>query len=230
MSYSTGATDYALAYLAGRIRSGEWSPGDRIPTEDQLCRELGLSRIAVRQAIEKLASASVLMKVQGSGTYVNAVERASITGLTYYPVSLERMVAVLEFRRMFDPYNTKLFIRNAGEDEVRGLEANYRAMKDAGMQKDAGMFHCLDNEFHHLIALGTHNLVIMQLSNMLAELLFHYQLEDAHSMGYEHAIKYHGLILDAIREKNEELAAITCGTHIENAIKRVREWKEGAAQ
>ncbi|MBR1821046.1 MAG: FadR family transcriptional regulator [Clostridia bacterium] len=222
MSYSMGATDHALDYICQRIRSGEWAEGSKIPTEDQLCAQLDMSRIAVRQAIEKLASLSVLTKIQGSGTYVNADKDVSIMGLIYFPVTKERLLTVLEFRRMFDPYNTQLFINSATPEELARLEENYRNMEAAGRAGREAEFHRFDHEFHDLIARGTHNMMFVKLSEMLTELLMYYQSEEKHNLGFDHALKYHKLILEAIQEKNEELAFIYCRIHIDNAIRHNR--------
>jgi GntR family transcriptional regulator len=55
------------------INSGRWQPGQRIPTEEELCREYDVSKITVRQAILNLASEGYLLKVQGKGTFVTGV-------------------------------------------------------------------------------------------------------------------------------------------------------------
>ena len=223
MAYSTGAVEQALKFITEKLRSGEWAEGSRIPTEDQLCAQIEVSRIAVREAIEHLVSLSVLTKIQGSGTYVRPLQDASIMGFSYYPVTRERVLDVLEFRKMTDTYNTRLFIRNATADERRALEENYQSMEKAIREGDAQAMHRADQEFHDLIAHGTHNLMIAKLSEMLTELLTCYQFEEQHNMGTEHALKYHGLMLEAIRDNNEELASLYCAIHIENAIKRNRE-------
>lgn len=223
MAYSTGAVEQALKFITEKLRSGEWAEGSRIPTEDQLCAQIEVSRIAVREAIEHLVSLSVLTKIQGSGTYVRPLQDASIMGFSYYPVTRERVLDVLEFRKMTDTYNTRLFIRNATADERRALEENYQSMEKAILEGDAQAMHRADQEFHDLIAHGTHNLMIAKLSEMLTELLTCYQFEEQHNMGTEHVLKYHGLMLEAIRDNNEELASLYCAIHIENAIKRNRE-------
>lgn len=53
-----------------RISVGDWAPGDLIPSELQLSRELGVSQGTVRQAISELVENNVLMRKQGRGTFV----------------------------------------------------------------------------------------------------------------------------------------------------------------
>ncbi len=64
--------------LEERVRSGEFAPGARFPTEQELCRAYGLSRGTVRQAIDKLVNAGLLRREQGRGTFVNAPQRTPV--------------------------------------------------------------------------------------------------------------------------------------------------------
>ncbi len=54
-----------------QIESGLWKPGDRIPTEHELCRLYGISRSPVRQALKELEYEGVLVRCPGAGTFVN---------------------------------------------------------------------------------------------------------------------------------------------------------------
>jgi GntR family transcriptional regulator len=56
--------------VESRISSGEFSPGDRIPSENQLCEEYGVSRTTARQAITELVNIGKLVRTQGRGTFV----------------------------------------------------------------------------------------------------------------------------------------------------------------
>lgn len=56
--------------LLARISSGAWRPGDLIPNEFAIARELGVSQGTVRKALDSLAADHVLVRRQGRGTYV----------------------------------------------------------------------------------------------------------------------------------------------------------------
>jgi len=60
------------ALLWERIKSGEWKPDHRLPSEDELAREHGVSKITVRQALRDLAAAGLVRREQGRGTFVAA--------------------------------------------------------------------------------------------------------------------------------------------------------------
>lgn len=58
--------------LVARVTEGEWAPGDIIPSEMQLARELSVSQGTVRKAITELVEKNVLVRRQGRGTFVAA--------------------------------------------------------------------------------------------------------------------------------------------------------------
>jgi NAD(P)-dependent dehydrogenase (short-subunit alcohol dehydrogenase family) len=53
-----------------RIRAGQWAPGDRLPPERALCRDLEVSRATLRQALGAVAQRGLITREQGRGTFV----------------------------------------------------------------------------------------------------------------------------------------------------------------
>lgn len=59
------------AEIAARIESGEFPPGSRLPSGDQLARDLGVNRNATHRAVEELQRQGLVIRRQGSGTIVS---------------------------------------------------------------------------------------------------------------------------------------------------------------
>ncbi|MEP3246482.1 MAG: histidine utilization repressor [Sneathiella sp.] len=57
--------------IISRVDNGQWSPGDKIPTEHNLVQELNASRMTVNRALRELTQEGILVRRQGSGTYVS---------------------------------------------------------------------------------------------------------------------------------------------------------------
>jgi GntR family transcriptional regulator len=57
--------------LLDRILAGEYKYGDRLPSEDELCKHYGVSRITVRRAVSELAAQFMLVRRRGVGTEVS---------------------------------------------------------------------------------------------------------------------------------------------------------------
>ncbi len=60
-----------VGLLVARISSGEWLPGEIIPSEINLAKELDVSQGTVRKAITELVENNVLTRKQGRGTFVS---------------------------------------------------------------------------------------------------------------------------------------------------------------
>lgn len=52
------------------LESGEWGPGDAIPSESELAARFGVSQGTVRKAIDEMAAENLLVRRQGKGTFV----------------------------------------------------------------------------------------------------------------------------------------------------------------
>ena len=61
--------------LLGKIRSGTYPPGTRIPSEHSLAKDYGIGRPTARQATDLLARKGVLIRKRGSGTFVQTRQR-----------------------------------------------------------------------------------------------------------------------------------------------------------
>lgn len=56
--------------ILAHIGSGAWPPRHRVPSENELVAQLGVSRMTVNRALRELAQEGVLLRVQGLGTFV----------------------------------------------------------------------------------------------------------------------------------------------------------------
>ena len=97
--------------LEERIRQGRFRPGERLPAERELCRQFGVSRITVRQALDELANEGLLYRHQGSGTFVNH----------HIPLKVKPLQAVVTEERWIPPLKKAVKLYNQGRqgEEVR---------------------------------------------------------------------------------------------------------------
>lgn len=56
--------------LEARIADGEWKPGDRLPSEQDLCAEYEVSRTVVRQTLLEMENKGLIVKRKGKGSFV----------------------------------------------------------------------------------------------------------------------------------------------------------------
>jgi GntR family transcriptional regulator, histidine utilization repressor len=58
-------------FIQGRIKDGDWCPGDRVVSEANLVRDFGVSRMTANRALRELAAEGWLTRIQGVGTFVS---------------------------------------------------------------------------------------------------------------------------------------------------------------
>ncbi|MFT3800882.1 MAG: GntR family transcriptional regulator [Burkholderiaceae bacterium] len=154
--------------LIERLDRGEWTPGDRLPTEQELSTTFDVSRTVVREAISRLRQAGRLETIQGSGTFVaasGAVQPADPLAIGPIRAPLDRVVQVLELRRGLEGEAASMAARRRDPDQVmlmqRAIEALRPVPASAGIPVRAVM------RVPRLIALATGNpLYIAQLGRL----------------------------------------------------------------
>jgi GntR family transcriptional regulator len=96
--------------LMAGIESGEWEPGQQIPTETSLSERFGVSKITVRQALRDLVDLGYIRREQGRGTFVSKAK------LSQGPRELTSFSE--EMRRHNLPAQTKVL-----EQRIQGADA-----------------------------------------------------------------------------------------------------------
>ncbi|MGB3409781.1 MAG: FadR/GntR family transcriptional regulator [Microthrixaceae bacterium] len=145
-------TDRAVSALLTMIRSGRFSEGDRLPTEPELVEELGVSRSAVREAVQSLSFAGVLNVRQGGGTFVTDLEPARLlrsAGLALDLSSSDTLAELYAVRRVLEPAATAMAVANVSDENLVELRACLDTMRSAGAAEE---FVQADIAFHDLIA------------------------------------------------------------------------------
>lgn len=185
--------------MKNQILTGEWKPGDRIPSENQLIELFGVSRGTVRQAVQKLVGEGLVLTRRGDGSFVKAtrIDQYFQTSVPLFPIGEEEMSKIFEFREMFESGVTEVAAQKATEAQLRKLEQNYQQL-----QRDVNSIDCFvrtDLEFHKLICECTQNTLAIQIYNSYEELLGPSILCMTKEIGFGNGLKYHGLILGALQ-------------------------------
>lgn len=65
-------------HVRSRIDTGEWQPGHRVPSENELVGLLGVSRMTANRALRELAAEGVVVRIRGKGSFVAVKKRSSL--------------------------------------------------------------------------------------------------------------------------------------------------------
>ena len=195
--------------LYGRIvNGGTWGPGDRLPNENELAEQLGVSRGTLREAIRLLTAQGIL------------TENASLPGrfdLENLPVERSRLADLFEARLLLEPELAALVCRRASREELERILALAEQVRQdilAGNNRTDS-----DQRFHQAIAAAAHNDFLSHLSPIInqavAESLRLSEYEKALS---ECTLQDHALLLTFLRDRDGAGAKRAMYLHLRRAM------------
>jgi GntR family transcriptional repressor for pyruvate dehydrogenase complex len=209
-------TGVAVDRIRELIVSGVLQPGDRLPQENELAAELGISRNSMREAVRALEQARVLSVRHGSGTFVTSLEPALLLQGIAFAVDMLRddtLLEVLEVRELLEPAATRLAtMRMTPAKLARIREVFERHQADLPIEE---LVRC-DLEFHAAIVEAADNATLSSILDGLSSRTVRQRIwggivgENA----VELTIDYHRRILEAIESGNPTVAEAAALVHV----------------
>lgn len=218
-------SELVFEQLKEQIIRGEWPVGTKIPSENELCSMMGVSRVSVRHALQKLTVLGLIETRQADGSYVCGENVGSAFKVAITPAALlqpHNLDEVLEFRRAIEIQTAGLAAKNAEDAQLAELSAIYERQLQAAESASLKEYASLDMDFHMAIARCAHNSLIETVYEVLWDLLSIAMEETVSKLGFGYAKKYHKLLIDAIRKGNAEEAESVMREHLAENEKAVR--------
>lgn len=215
-------SDEVYDQILHNIVSKEWKPCSKLPSEIELAQMLGVSRISVRNAVQRLVGQGILESRHGEGTFVSdlSLERCFNSMVPLLTIKEEQICEMYEFRRVLETGNIRLLAESMTEEHIGMLEQNYEVMKQT--LDDIEKFTKIDIEFHCIIAQSIGNTIITNMYKIIREALYPYQMMVQTTFGTKGALKYHKLILDALKKRDFSEAEHYMDEHMAMTIKNVK--------
>ena len=198
--------DEVYKKMKEKILSGEWNPGEKIPSENKLSEKFGVSRNTIRNAIQKLKGLNLIETRQGQGTFLKEDLNSNMISNVIPGMVLNNneILDVLEFRSIIEKENARLAAIRADEEEVQEIKKALDQM--IKYQDDYKEYSIWDYQFHLNIAKASENKILYQTMLRLKDILFHHLEEMNKNGNYEKSIAGHKNLYQAIRDKNPQLA------------------------
>jgi len=216
------AHEEILKQMEERIRTGEWKPGERLPTMQQLASRYGYSLTAVREALRVLESRRIVSIEHGRGIFItNDPELLADPVDRLRGMETRSLIQLLEARLAIEP-------ELAAYCAVRCSVAQARSIRELSdrmeAQMNAGEDHfATDVHFHQEIADGAGNPLLAQMLSVVADLSAQGRREtDKLPRMREKAAGYHRLIAIAIEERQPEQARALMKAHIQDMLNAIQ--------
>ena len=202
--------------LESMLIEGTWKPGDKIPSENELSETFGVSRMTVRQALQKMKALGLIETRSGSGSYVRQVNPDdSLQDLVPLMVLGDTsQQQVFQFREIIDAESIRIATPIATTEDLSRLEELLGKMKQSADNGDGEKFSEYDLKFHMGIVEMTGNPLIIRTNQILQAVLAESMNSVIEKMRFAPGLDYHEKILNAMKDKDAHLAEKLMREHI----------------
>ncbi|MGC9530488.1 MAG: FadR/GntR family transcriptional regulator [Candidatus Bipolaricaulaceae bacterium] len=206
--------------IVAAINQGVFPVGSKLPSENVLAEQMGVSRPTVREALSALAAVGLIESRPGAGNFVRtpneSIARKALVLLENESSCLE----IMEARGLLEPPVAALAAQKRTPQQVDRLEAICAELSRLAGAKQFDAYFDADKDFHLLLLRAAHNqllaTVLLPLINTMDQRLYReftvdYYIKDYHRLS--EVASLHGTILGAVADRAPARAAAGMRAH-----------------
>lgn len=230
---SRNLTADLTADLRTRIVDGVIQPGEKLPSENTLIGEFGVSRTVVRAALTRLQAEGLVETERGRGSFVLTPPAAGPTSgqPARAVVTAEDRLHLLEFRIGIETEAAALAAGNRTERQLNAMRQALAEFTDSVEHPAHAMK--ADFEFHKAVAAASGNPFYTDCLSSLGQTMIamprtrlmtgveHYARDH-----FEQVVHEHGSIFAAIADSDGASASAAMRNHLANSRRRLRAGRE----
>ena len=201
--------DEAHQQMKQMIQAKVWREGEILPSEHKLCKDLGVSRVVVREVLQRLRAEKLIVTRQGVGSFVSNPNNFnfSITDENGETIQLTegQFLDVMEFRKCIEFFAIELAVSRADEEDFHAIQQAVSGMEQAVGNLKA--FSEEDYRFHYAIVKASHNEMRCKAMDSCKDELFYCfyqmnQINDVRPWG----VDMHKDVMECLRKRDAKAA------------------------
>jgi GntR family transcriptional regulator, transcriptional repressor for pyruvate dehydrogenase complex len=215
----SAAASRAVAHIQELVQNGDLAPGERLPSERELARTLGVSRSTLREAIRALVVMNILVSRHGDGTYVSSLEPALLSAPFTFALDTRPALRehLFEARRALETACARLAAERISDEELEELDGLAATASEPDELIDR------DVELHTAIARATRNPILLALMGSIGTLALESRRASAPLPGQAaRSRRDHRGIIAALRRHDPDAAAEAMDRHLTSVARSVR--------
>ena len=220
-------TEETVEQIVQMIRTEQYAPGDRLPGERILSKQLAVGRTSVREAIRQLETLGLLEVRQGLGTFVkDPGKRILQTTLAPHIVTDKRQLDELfETREIIEIAAAARAAQRADAAQIAAIRRSAQMVEMYVARGDSQGIVTADVEFHRQIVVATGNDTLVTLMDSIVDLLHDMRFDSGDiPQLLPEIVTGHRAILAGIEAHDNAAAGRAMREHLETVAKRVMEY------
>lgn len=171
--------DIVYKQLLDNIKSGVWKSGDKLPSENELCKQLNVSRITIRAAIQRLRSIGLVESKHGKGTFVCPNEDLfDYSGFTdTLNLTPKEYKEITQLREAIEKRAVQNIVEQGPVGDYEGIFTAYEGMAAAASRLDYVELTKYDMMFHTAIIVASDNSHFTQIMRIFQKEYYKVLLE-----------------------------------------------------
>ncbi len=199
----TVLSDQVKDRLLERIVSGELEPGSRI-VETRVAREFGISQAPVREALRSLATLGLVEMRPHRGAWVSKPNQ-------------KELIEAVQVRGVLEAFAAELAAPTISDELILDLERLLEEMLDLAANGDALAQAHKNAEFHATVVSAAGNAMLERTWKLLEPFSQTYLTATVPGVDLMWLAKRHKPIVDALKARDPEAAALVMRHHLEQA-------------
>lgn len=219
--------DQVKSQLKQSIFDGHYSPGQRLPSENQLVETFGVSRVIVREAIRDLERSGLVEIKRGpkGGAYIKRVGHDAISAVMSDVLKMKQVPIseIMEVRVYIEPIVAALAAERATDEDIKRLEKYFEDEPDFATDE----YVAWNVEFHRIVAHASHNRMYELLINILLDFAQDVVLQIRKKKAtIAHDRTSHPKIFQLIRERDTKGTKQLYRKHLEDIVPVLQEMEK----
>ncbi len=204
----TSKADDAYRIIKDKIVTLQLKPSSDI-SEDELIKELNISRTPIREAIQKLAKDRFVIVYPRKGTVVSEI-------------SLDLINSIYEVRLLNEPHMARNACMRVSDEWLRMLKKGFLDFKG---KEDLLAYIDLDYELHKGLTSYTNNIFLKNMFSVVNDHNHRIRIQTSkRNRDYQRSVQEHLLILEAMERRDEDAVEQAVRDHVLTAKQEAFEY------
>jgi len=219
-----------ISFIENLVLAGELLPGQKIPSERQMCAKFSVSRAAVREALKMLQARQLIETIHGSGSFVADIINQPAPESPFIQLYYEHertLFDLYEVREQLEGQAALLAAQRATDKDLYLIKKAYSTLEKNHSCETAHS----DQAFHKAIADASHNPVLIHVLASLKQLILHSVQASIDNLYHIPELKtqmdkHHLQIYKAVIKGHHKKAELAASKHVQFVSQCIKQFEQ----